>query len=108
MPWIVHMPRCPRCRFRFELHGHLADPDVVLLVESEPDDGPGSSSYELEAITDGLGRTDPAADRRDPWEIIKGQFPSMEAVMLRSIRLEARSRRPRRLGKHQRLLWRSR
>ena len=62
-----HAARCPRCRFRFELHAHLADPDVVLLVESEPDDGPGSSSYELKAITDGLGRTDPAADRRDPW-----------------------------------------
>lgn len=59
--------RCPRCRFRFELHTLLADLDVRMLAESEPHSGPGSSSYELKAITDDLGQSDPAANRPDLW-----------------------------------------
>src|SRR5271157_352322 len=62
-----HIARCPRCRFRFELHALLADPVVGMLAEPEPDSGPGSSSYELKAITEDLGQPHSAADRRDPW-----------------------------------------
>src|SRR5208282_6798030 len=58
---------CPRCRFRFELHALLANPVVAMLAESEQDSGPGSSSYELKAITEDLEQPQPAADRRDPW-----------------------------------------
>jgi hypothetical protein len=59
--------RCPRCRFRFELHALLADPDVGMHAESEPHGGPGSSSYELKAITDDLAQPDPATSHSDPW-----------------------------------------
>ncbi len=58
---------CPRCRFRFELHALLADPVVGMLAESELDSGPGSSSYELKAITENLEQPQPEANRRDPW-----------------------------------------
>jgi len=58
---------CPRCRFRFELHALLADPAVAMLAESELDTGPGSSSYELKAITEDLEQPQPPVNRRDPW-----------------------------------------
>jgi hypothetical protein len=58
---------CPRCRFRFELHALLADPDIGMLAESEPHGGPGSSSYELKAISDDLAQPDPATNQSDPW-----------------------------------------
>src|SRR5271157_2721045 len=58
---------CPRCRFRFELHALLADRDVGMLAESELDSGPGSSSYELKAITEDLEPPQPRVNLRDPW-----------------------------------------
>jgi len=62
-----HIARCPKCRFRFELNALLAGMDVGMLAESELDSGPGSSSYELKAITEDLEQPQPAADRLDPW-----------------------------------------
>jgi hypothetical protein len=59
--------KCPRCRFRFELHARHAELDIGMLAESEPHDGPGSSSYELKAITDDLALTDPLTNHSDPW-----------------------------------------
>ena len=59
-----HIARCPKCRFRFELLALLAGSDVGMLAESESVTGPGSSSYELKAITE----THSVADGRDPWE----------------------------------------
>ncbi len=58
---------CPRCRFRFELHELLVDPVVGMFAESVLESGPGSSSYELKAITEDLEQPQPAADRPDPW-----------------------------------------
>src|SRR5208337_3477513 len=43
---------------------------------SELDSGPGSSSYELKAITEDLEQPQPAADRRDPWGHDPGAVPS--------------------------------
>ncbi len=60
-----HNARCPKCRFRFEL---LADSVVGMFAESELDADPGSSSYELKAVTDDLGQAHSVADSRDPWE----------------------------------------
>src|SRR5271157_2145984 len=71
-----HIARCPRCRFRFELNALLADRDVGMLAEPEPDSGPGSSSYELKAITEDLEQPQPVADRRDPWGDDPGAIPS--------------------------------
>jgi hypothetical protein len=66
---------CPRCRFRFELHALLADPAVGMLAEVELDAGPGSSSYELKAITGDLEQPQTTADRRDPWGDDQGAVP---------------------------------
>ena len=64
MPWIVHTSRDAR-NVDFALSCLLlADPDVGMLAESELDTDPGSSSYELKAITE----THSVADSRDPWE----------------------------------------
>ncbi len=60
-----HIAKCPKCRFRFELHALLADPIVEMLAE--PDSGPGSSSYELKAISEDFEQPHPAADQADPW-----------------------------------------
>ncbi len=66
-----HIARCPRCRFRFELLALLAGPDVGMLAESNSVTGPGSSSYELKAITE----THSVADSRDPWENAEEAIP---------------------------------
>ena len=66
-----HIARCPRCRFRFELLELLAGPDVGLLAESKSVTDPGSSSYELKAITE----THSVADSRDPWEYDEEAIP---------------------------------
>ena len=66
-----HIARCPKCRFRFELLALLADPDVGMLAESESVTGPGSSSYELKAITE----THSVAESRDPWENAEEAIP---------------------------------
>jgi len=71
-----HSARCPKCRFRFELNALFADPVVGMLSESELDRGPGSSSYELKAITEDLEQPQPAADRHDPWGDEQGAVPS--------------------------------
>src|SRR6516165_1522538 len=60
--------RCPRCRFRFELQAHLAYPDHEMLAGSEHQGGPGSSSYELKAITDDFAQSDPVTNHPDPWD----------------------------------------
>src|SRR5271166_2464463 len=66
---------CPRCRFRFELSALLADRLVGMLAESELGSEPGSSSYELKAITEDFEQPQPAAERRDPWRVDPGEVP---------------------------------
>jgi len=63
-----HNARCPRCRFRFDLQALLADSVLGMVAESGPEPGPGSSSYELKAITEENGHAPPAADTHDPWQ----------------------------------------
>ena len=76
MPWIVHTSRnAQSVVFALSCMRLLADPVVGMLAESEPDSGPGSSSYELKAITEDLEQPHPAADHRDPWGDDPGAVP---------------------------------
>ncbi len=59
-----HNATCPRCRYRFELHALGGDAENRMFAATDAENGPGSSSYELKAITEDIGHTDEDADER--------------------------------------------
>ena len=75
-----HNAKCPKCSFRFELRALLLEPELgmpaieggpSLSLEAQGGD-PGSSVYELKAITEDFGTASEWDSSEDPWE----DFPS--------------------------------
>ena len=72
MPWIVHTSRDARdVDFALSCMRFLPARTSGMLAESKSVTDPGSSSYELKAITE----THSVADSRDPWEYDEEAIP---------------------------------
>ncbi len=63
-----HNATCPRCRFRFELHSLFSEQGTAILARPELEIDPGSSAYELKAITEDFGELAPAGAHPEPWD----------------------------------------